>query len=310
MKSGTKAFAGATALLLGLSLAACSSSDSGSGASGTASETASASFDPTTVQKDEELAALAAKAPIGEDGTLVLGVDTSYAPAEFIADDGKTPIGYDIDLAKATAALLGLEVDIQTSSFDSIIPGIGTKYDAGWSSFTVTNERLKAVDFVSYFTAGEAYAVQKGNPQGVDSANLCGVAVGVQTGTIEDEEIQAASDKCTQAGNEAIGIQRFDAQSDVTTALVGGKVDIMFADSPIIGYAITQTNGQLEQLGDVIENAVQGVAVKKGDTASAEVLQKAIQKLIDDGTYDKVLTTWGVTDGAIPTSEINPTVSD
>ena len=61
----------------------------------------------------------------------------------------------------------------------------------GISSFTINPERLEQANMVEYFEAGEAYAVPKGNPKNIDPADLCGLTVGVQTGTVEDEELDA-----------------------------------------------------------------------------------------------------------------------
>ena len=83
----------------------------------------------------------------------------------------------------------------------------------------------------------------------------------------------------------------------------------MAADSPIIGYALTQTNGQLEKLGDVYDAAPQGIAVAKSDKALADVIQKTVTKLMEDGSYKKILDGWGTADGAITKSEVNPAVS-
>ncbi|GAA4838612.1 ABC transporter substrate-binding protein [Luteimicrobium xylanilyticum] len=290
---------------LAVVLAGCSDSDdSGSGGKSTAG---ASTFDPSSVAKDDTLAA-AVSASIKSAGTLRVGSDTTYAPAEYIGDDGKTPVGYDVDLTKAIAATLGLKADIQTSKFDNIIPSIGSRYDIGVSSFTINPDRLKQVNMIEYFQAGEAFAVQKGNPKGIDQSDLCGKSVGVQTGTVEADELADLSKKCTAAGKDKIDQLIYDSQADVTTNLVGGKLDAMYADSPIIAYAISQTNGQLEQLGDVFATAPQGIVVSKSDQALTDVVQKAVQKLIDDGTYGKILKAWGNEDGAVTTAELNPSV--
>jgi polar amino acid transport system substrate-binding protein len=299
-----------------LSLAACSSgSTTGTGATtpGATGSAAGATFDPTTVAKDDSIAALLPD-KIKTAGKLVVGSDTSYAPAEYLAEDNTTPIGYDVDLAKAIAAVLGVHADVQTAGFTSIIPAMGTKYDVGISSFTITADREKQANMVQYFNAGEAFAVAKGNPTGIPTTdapnNVCGKTVGVQTGTVEDDELTGPVTKaCTDAGKAAPTPLRYPAQSDVTTALVGGKADVMFADSPIIAYAITQTGGKLEQLGDVFESAPQGIVVAKSDQALTTAIQKAVQKLIDDGTYGKILTAWGNTAGAVKTADVNPAAS-
>ncbi|MBV3447180.1 transporter substrate-binding domain-containing protein, partial [Bifidobacterium adolescentis] len=94
-------------------------------------------------------------------------------------------------------------------------------------------------------------------------------------------------------------------QTDVTTNVVTGKADVFYADSPVAGYAIAQTDGELETLGKTEGIAPEGIVVKKGDQQMDEALQKALQKLIDDGTYMKILKYWGVQDGAISKPEIN-----
>lgn len=233
-----------------------------------------------------------------------------YAPAEFLDSDGKTPIGYDVDLLNALSRVLGLKSNPETATFDSIIPSIGSKYDIGLSSFTITNERMKAVDFVSYFKAGMSYVVKKGNPQKINANDLCGVNVAVQTSTTEEDDINATSKKCVADGKKAINVLSYKQQTDVTTALVTGKVDVFYADSPVAGYAIRQTGDQLQALGDDVGIAPQGVAIKKGDTAMADAVQQAMQKLIDDGMYTKILSHWGAQNGAISKAEINPATSD
>ena len=290
--------------------AACGTSDtsdeSASGAKSGSSDSSSKieSFDVSGIQKDEEIAKLLPES-VTKDGVLTVGTDTSYAPAEFLAEDGKTPVGYDVDLTKALGKVFGLKTENVTSTFDSIIPSVGSKYDLGISSFTITDERAKAVDFVSYYKAGSTWAVKKGNPAKFESSNLCGLKIAVQTGTTQEEEVTAANEKCP--ADKKIDILSNKLQTDVTTNVVTGKAVAFYADSPVAGYAISQTGDQLESFGEDVGVAKQGVAIKKGDTATAEAVQKAIQKLMDDGTYAKLLDHWGVKSGAIDKAEINPT---
>jgi polar amino acid transport system substrate-binding protein len=290
-----------------LALSACTNaSETGTGGAATPSGSAKASFDPATVQKDDSLAAMV-PAAIKSKGTLTVGSDTSYAPAEFLGNDGQTPVGYDVDLAKAIGATLGLKVQVQTAEFTGILPALGPKYDIGMSSFTINSERLGAVNMVSYFKAGTTWAVQKGNPKKFSLDDVCGKSIGVQTGTVqEDPDLSDRNKKCAAEGKKPIDIVTLKNQTDVTTRLVNGSIDAMAADSPIIGYALTQTNGQLEKLGDVYDAAPQGIAVAKSDTALADVIQKTVTKLIEDGSYKKILEGWGNAEGAITKSEVNP----
>ena len=290
-----------------IAVAACGTTDSTDTASKSgdsskdSSSTSIQGFDTSSIQKDDEIAALLPDSVAG-DGTLTVGTDTSYAPAEFLAEDGKTPVGFDVDLSKALAAVFGLKENTVSST------SVGSKYDIGISSFTVTKERMEAVDFVTYFKAGSTFVVQKGNPNKVDSSNLCGVKVAVQTGTTQEEEVNKANEQCKADGKDAIDIQSSKLQTDVTTAVASGKADIFYADTPVAGYAIKQTGDTLEALGEDVGVTPEAVAVKKGDSKTAEAVQKAIQKLMDDGTYKKILDTWGVSSGAVDKAEINPSV--
>ena len=276
-----------------IAVAACGTTDGTDTASKSgdsskdSSSTSIQGFDTSSIQKDDEIAALL---------------------PDSVAGDGTLPVGFDVDLSKALAAVFGLKENTVSSTFDSIIPSVGSKYDIGISSFTVTKERMEAVDFVTYFKAGSTFVVQKGNPNKVDSSNLCGVKVAVQTGTTQEEEVNKANEQCKADGKDAIDIQSSKLQTDVTTAVASGKADIFYADTPVAGYAIKQTGDTLEALGEDVGVTPEAVAVKKGDSKTAEAVQKAIQKLMDDGTYKKILDTWGVSSGAVDKAEINPSV--
>ena len=287
--------------------AACGTSDGSDDAASSDSGSKSSEltgYDVSSVQKDDDIAKLLPDY-VTKDGKLTIGMDTSYAPAEFLAEDGKTPVGFDVDIAKALAQVFGLEADPETANFDSIIPSVGSKYDIGISSFTVTKERLEAVDFVSHFDAGSAWAVKKGNPNKIDTSDLCGKKVAVQTATMQETAANKMAKQCKADGKAEMDVISSKLQTDVTTNVVTGKADVFYADSPVAGYAIAQTDGQLEMLGKVEGVAPEGIVIKKGDSQMDEAVQKAVQKLIDDGTYLKILKYWGVEDGAIETSEIN-----
>ncbi|GAA4655382.1 ABC transporter substrate-binding protein [Arthrobacter cryoconiti] len=297
------------AAVAALALTGCTtaSQDGGANSGSTAGASGAAAFDPTTVAKDDALIAML-PASIKDKATIEVGSDTSYEPAEFLDKDGQTPIGYDVDFAKAIAATLGKKAVVHTADFSSILPKLGTVYDLGISSFTINPERSKAVNFVSYFNAGVLWAVQKGNPNKITMDNLCGKKVGVQTGTVEeDPDVKDRSAKCVADGKPAIEIVSLKNQTDVTTRLVGGTIDAMSADTPIINNALAKTNGQLEVLGTTYDAAEQGIAIAKDDVAFSQVIEKVMNKLIADGTYKKILATWNNTDGGIQKAVLNPT---
>jgi polar amino acid transport system substrate-binding protein len=221
--------------------------------------------------------------------------------------DGKTIIGFDVDLAKAVGQVLGLQVEVQNAPFDSLVSGVKSgKYDLGVSSFTINPEREQQVDMPSYYNAGTSWAVPVGNPNGITPDNACGRKVAVQKATVQVDDITARSQSCTDAGKEPITIDQYQLQSDATAAVVSGKDDAMLADSPVVAYAIKQTGDKLVTVGDIYDAAPYGYAVPKGQGDYTKAIQGALQKLMDDGTYLKILTRWGVQDGAVTTSEVNP----
>lgn len=293
----TSVAAGALALAVGI--AGCSSSDD-TGSEPAASGTAAA------IAKDDALAALV-PAEVAADGVLTIGTDASYAPGQFLDVDGETIIGFDVDLAKAVAQVLGLEAQMENAPFGSLVEGVKTgKYELGASSFTINAERQLQVDMVSYFLAGTSWAVATGNPMQITPDDACGKVVAVQRDTVQVADIEARSQACVDAGKPEITIEQFQAQSDATAAVVTGKDDAMLADSPVVAYAIAQTGGKLEQVGEIYEAAPYGYAVPKDQGDYTKAVQGAVQKLIDDGTYLDILTLWGVQGGAVTTSEVNP----
>ncbi|HEY0000293.1 MAG TPA: ABC transporter substrate-binding protein [Actinoplanes sp.] len=293
---GRRAILGmAAAAALTLSMAACGSETDEPG-----------SAPAPTTSADTSLADKV-PADIKAAGKLTVGTDSSYAPNEFLASDGKTVEGFDVDLFNAVAQKLGLSTAWQSATFDSIIPGVTTKkYNVGVSSFTINADRLKEVNMISYFSAGTQWAAKTGVAINADDA--CGKKIAVQTATVQVDDLTARSKKCTEAGQAKITIDQYQKQSDATNAVVTGKDEAMLADSPIVAYAVKQTGGKLALVGDIYDSAPYGYVVGKDQTEFADLLAQAVQALIADGTYQQVLDKWGVTAGAITAPAVNPQV--
>ena len=296
----------ATVAVAGTALALAGCGGSASDTSGGAAAGASTSEPLPSVSADQ---ALADRVPgsIAEDGAITVGSDTTYAPAEFIAEDGTTIVGFDVDLFTLVAQKLGLQARFESAPFDSIIAGVGShKYETGVSSFTINPERLAQANMVSYFNAGTLWSTKAGNPQGVDPGDACGKRVAVQKATVQVDDVTARSAQCEAEGKPAITVDQYEGQDEATAAVVSGKDDAGLADLPVMVYAVQQTNGQLEQLGEPYGNAPYGYVVAKDQTEFAQVLADAVQALIADGSYQDVLAKWGVEGGAIDTPMVNP----
>ncbi|MBC7441935.1 MAG: ABC transporter substrate-binding protein [Ramlibacter sp.] len=255
-----------------------------------------------TVAMDAAAEALLPDA-IRASGTLVIGTSPNYSPNEF-KDDSGNPIGWGVELGSAVAAKLGLSAGYKVANFDTIIPSIiGGKMDLGNSSFTDNLKREEQVDFVNYYTAGIQWASAAGTT--VDPDDACGLRIAVQTTTYEDtDEIPAKSDACVAAGKPPIDKLKFDTQDSATNATVLGQADAFSADSPVTLYAISKTKGKLQTAGTSFEVAPYGMAVAK-DSGLAPAVQAALQSMVDDGSYAKILDKWGVAAGGLTTITIN-----
>ncbi|WP_229400120.1 ABC transporter substrate-binding protein [Micromonospora okii] len=291
------AFGVAGAAVLLLSLAACGEEEStekpGAGPS------VSASADSSLADR--------VPAAIKADGKIVVGTDSTYAPAEFLDSDGKTVIGFDVELFSAVAQKLGLKAEFVSAPFGDIITGVNSgKYEVGVSSFTINDDRKGQANMVSYFQVGTQWVTKKGNPAGVAVDNACGKKIAVQKDTVQVEDIQKRSKACTDAGKPAITVDQFPGQDAATAAVVSGKDDAMLADYPVGVYAVTQSNGVLDLLDKQYEAAPYGYVVGKDQAAFAEAVRDATKALIADGSYKTVLDKWKVADGAITDPAVNP----
>ena len=288
----------ASAAIVGLALSACGS---------TSLSTPGASTKPTVSQTVDTSLVAKLPAKIKAAGKIVVGTDTSYPPNEFLAADGKTAEGMDVDLFNAVAQKFGVTVEWKPATFGTIILGVGSgKYDVGVSSFTINDDRKKQANMVSYFTAGTLWVVPKGNPKKVDPENACGFNVGVQKDTVQIDDLTARSKKCTAAGKQPISQIVEELQVKVNADVVSGKADAMAVDSPVANYAVKQTNGAVELLGQSYDSAPYGYVVPKDQTEFAGAIAQALKSLDSSGDYKTILTKWGIESGAINNFAVNP----
>ena len=287
----------AACLLTALTLTSCGDAGSSATEPQNGAVSADRSYDVSGIKKVDEIAALLPAAG-AERGTFVVGAAIDYPPAEFRAEDLQTAIGYDVDMSKALGRVLGLEAETSAA-----------EYDVGISSFTITNERMASYNMISYIMVGSSYAVRTGNPEGFDPESVCGQTIAVQTGTWQEEDLAAKSEQCKADGKQAIDVLSYGTQADVTTNVIGGKAIAYYADSTVADYASAQTNGQMEVVGGVLDAAPQGIVVAQSDAELTKAVQQAMQYLMDQGIWTRILPSWGVDESAaLDTAELNPKV--
>jgi polar amino acid transport system substrate-binding protein len=271
--------------VLSLLLAACSS-----GGTTTPPTGSTPSSNPAT-------ATTAPPSDLLTPGVLTVGSDTTYPPQEYLDPTTHKAAGFDVDLITAMAKLMGLQATIVPTKFDTIIDDLVAKrFDVVISAVSITPARQKQVDFVPYLNAGESLLVQKGNPKNIKSTDdLCGLAVGVQDGTIEQGVLQSSSDNCQEQDKPAITIIALQDQTAVVQLLATHRVVATYQDSPVTDYYTQQNPAQFEVGGSVFSPGPEGIVVRKNDPSMFNAIQTAYKQVKAAGTYNQLLLKWGLT---------------
>lgn len=278
-------------------------------------------------QNGKEGGGAAAKAPLFDQlpktiqnkGVIKVGSDIAYPPVEFKDKSGKT-VGIDPDLAVALGKQLGVKFEFENGTFDTLLTGLRSKrYDIAMSAMTDTKDRQngvdgdtgkkvgEGVDFVDYFTAGVSIYTKKGDDKGIAAwSDLCGKKMVVQRGTVSHDLAKSESAKCTTAGKGKITLEAFDNDLEAQTRLRGGGADAGSSDFPVAAYAVKTSGGgnDFQLVGDQVQAAPYGIAVAK-DNPLTKALQSALEAIIKNGEYDKVIAKWGVGAGAVKEAKLN-----
>jgi polar amino acid transport system substrate-binding protein len=267
-------------------------------------------------------APLADKLPseIRSKGVIRVGSDIAYAPVEYKDDAGKV-VGIDPDIAAAMGKQLGVEFKFENGTFDTLIGGLAAKrYDVAMSAMTDTKDRQEGidsetgkkvgagVDFVDYFTAGVSLYTNKGDDQGIKTwDDLCGKTIAVQRNTFSHDLAKDQAKKCKDDGKGTLKIQDFATNPEAETRMRAKGADVVSADYPVAAYSVKTSGGgkYFEIVGDQVEAGPYGIAVAKGNTELRDALQAAIQAIIDNGEYEKIIKKWGVEDGAVTEAKVN-----
>jgi polar amino acid transport system substrate-binding protein len=302
------AAAGAAGLALAL-LSGCG----GGGKSGGSGDSASASASPaasggSAVAGVAEVPSIAAMvpAPFRKSGVIKDITYNDAPPDEYV--DGGDLVGWEVDLAKATAQVLGLKVEITGSgSFDSFIPGLQNhRYDVSFTSWVVTPEREKVLDLVSMFQSGTGFAVPQSSTLKVSAiTDLCGAKVAVIQGSAFVEQLKAADTKCTAAGKPAIQTSTFPSDAAAELAVGSGRAQVYATSSNQLPYLIEQSHKAFAiQPLDYLPTPI-AVGTSQGN-GLAKPIAAALQHLMDDGTYDRVLKQYGVDSGRLTKAAVLP----
>ena len=243
--------------------------------------------------------------------TTSLTLGTTLAPGTSSLPHGGTvngkDIGLDVDLRDAVAKVLGITWTVQNGTFETIIPGVQNgKYDVGQDNFGVTAAREKVVDFATYLSDGQSFlGLADHGPSGVKTlTDLCGLTVATSPGSTFQQILTTGADKCAAAGKKPYGVQLFSTTAPIWLGLANGKVDVYFGPTLSLKYDESHVPNT-RFLGQFSATPVGFVTAKGSPVAKA--VSDAVNKLIKDGDYARILGKWGVTSSGIQQSAVNPT---
>lgn len=225
------------------------------------------------------------------EGKLTIGMEIEYPPFEEYAEDGVTPTGYDIDLAKAIGDKLGLEVEFINTSLDGILKGIGVNYDCVISAITITEERKETVLFTdAYIDNYQAVVVPADSDMEITSLNdLDGKTVALQKKSSSDALIEDMTGKgtisCTKVAQERV--------ATCFTQLSNGEVDVALIDSTVADGFVADSPDEFKiAYLDKTSPEQFGIAVGKEDTQMQETLNAILDELEAEGFLEDNYTKW------------------
>jgi polar amino acid transport system substrate-binding protein len=245
---------------------------------------------------------------------LRVGSDISYAPFEFydaLAPDvlerpagepEPTVRGVDYELAVQLAEKLGVRVSFVQIGFDQLLTKLNDgDVDVVMSAMNATSERAKTATFLEYFQAGTSILVQQGNPKNINRlTDLCGKTVAYQQDTVQADIAAGLRARCGDS-EAPIELSGLSSGTQAILAVKAGKADACLTDFPVAAYNAKVSGGgnDFEIAGDPIDPAPYGIAIRKGNERLEDALSQAFAAIVEDGGYNKVLTRWNLTDGAL-----------
>ncbi len=226
-----------------------------------------------------------------QPGVLNIGMEIGYPPFEDFAEDGTTPVGYDVDFAKALGEKLGLTVNFVNTAWDGIFQGIGVNYDCAISAVTITDERKETMLFSEPYINNYQSVVVKADYAGAIASflDLDGKAIAVQKETTSDilmsDYVNTGSLKCTISANEKI-VTCF-------TQLTNGEVDAVVVDSTVAtAYVAANPDSFKIIYQDESEPEQFGVAIGLENTGLQTAVNAAIAQLTDEGFFEENVEYW------------------
>ncbi|MGN8913670.1 substrate-binding periplasmic protein [Anaerofustis butyriciformans] len=219
-----------------------------------------------------------------KEGTLVVGIDNTYPPMEYVDDSGKT-VGFDIEFAKAIAEKMGRKVEFVNVAWDGIFAGLDSdKYDLVISSVGINKDRQEQLALSDAYLANQQVIISSKNGTQIKSIDeLNGKKVAVQVSTTSDDTCQYYLSQ----GSE-FDLRQFDGMTEAFVALEGGSVDCVVTDLVVGEYYVHNNPDKFIKTCDKLTNEPIAVAAKKSNQPLIDEVNKIIEEFKNDGTLANI----------------------
>ena len=216
--------------------------------------------------------------------TVRIATDATWPPFEYVDEESKEIVGFDIDLIKAVAADQDIEIEIVPVEWDALLAGVSQcQYDAAISSITITDERAEVMLFSDpYINAGQIVTVAAGNVDITGPEDLAGIVAGAQIGTTGSIEIE-------NYGGE---LKTYDTVDLAYLDLINGQISAVVADYPTAISFVGQSDGQLVNVGDVFTDESYGVAVCNENSELLDQINAGLNAVLSDGLIPELEAAW------------------
>ena len=269
-------------LIMVLSLVSCGKAEQTQSPQGVGSD------ENAQIEKKQEDSVDTSWDDIVNKGKFVMGLDDEFAPMGFRDEQGNL-VGFDIDLAKAVAEVLGVEVEFKPIAWSAKEMELSSKkIDCIWNGFTITEERKKQVLFTEPYLSSDQVIVAKKGSSIAKKEDLIGKNVGLQ----KDSSSFNALSKQEEIMNGLASLKEYETNVEVLLDLGAGRIDAAVMDEVFARYYITDNNLDYVVLDESLDSEDYGIGFRLGDEAFKNKVEEALDTLRKNGKMDEIMKKW------------------